>query len=191
MVWEKTADWTLLDSSNLKPIRHFDQTPAGHSFTRNGFLRDDVLWLGQYPKDEAFVTLTNETGEHLLFHGDCGGDSNFLTDDKILLTGCDTLRIIDISGELLGETIVEEGNPTFAGVSQDGRRFAVEFNESGGDPPSLLYDLFEIFDTETLKPVAIIRLTDLPEGYAWSAFSPDGTLFAAGTPTSLGLYRIP
>jgi hypothetical protein len=65
------------------------------------------------------------------------------------------------------------------------------FSEVRGDPPSPLYDHFVIYDTETALPVAIVRISDLPEYNSWAALSPDGRLFAAGSPNDLSLHRIP
>jgi hypothetical protein len=154
-------------------------------------LTDNIYWYGEYPNDHAFVTLTDETGKHLFFHGDCGGRPEFLSDNKVLIAGCGKIRIIDIHGQLLNEMKTAEGIPTFAGVSQDARCFAVEFSEVRGDPPMPLYDHFVIYDTETAKPISMVRIVDLPEYYSWSAFSPDGNLFVAGSPNNLSLYRVP
>jgi hypothetical protein len=64
-------------------------------------------------------------------------------------------------------------------VPQDGKRFAIEFSEFRGDPPMALYDHFVIYDTETAKAIATIRIVDLPEYYSWAALSFNGNLFAA------------
>jgi hypothetical protein len=191
MVWETTPGSTLLDSRTLTPLpQHLDES-VPTSVSKHAVLTDNIYWFGEYPKDHAFVTLTDETGKHLLFHGDCGGRPEFLSNDKVLIAGCRKVRIIDIHGKLLHETKTAEGVPTFAGVSQDGRRFAVEFSEVRGDPPMPLYDHFVIYDTETAKPIAMVRIADLPEYNSWSAFSPDGNLFVAGSPNNLSLYRVP
>jgi hypothetical protein len=191
MVWETAPGSTLLDSHTLTALaQHLDES-VPTSVSKRAVLTDNVYWYGDFPNDHAFVTLTDETGKHLLFHGDCGGRPEFLSSDKVLIAGCGRIRIIDIHGKLLRETQMAEGVPTFAGVSQDGRRFAIEFSEVRGDPPSPLYDHFVMYDTETAKPIAMVRIADLPEYNSWSAFSPDGTLFVAGSPNNLSLYRIP
>lgn len=191
MAWETFPGTTLLDSRTLTPLsEHFDESNPT-AVTRTGVLTDNLWWIQQYPHEKSYVTLEDDAGEHLLYHGDCGGRPEFLSDEKVFVGGCDEVRIIDIHGNLLHETKTAEGDPTFAGVSQDGRRFAVEFTDERGDPPGLLYDHFMVFDTESGKAIAIVRIEDLPENNSWSALSPDGTLFAAGSPTSLSLYRIP
>ncbi len=191
MAWETFPGSTLLDSRTLTPLpQHFAES-VPTSVSKRGVLTDNVYWIGEYPNDHAFVTLTDETGQHLLFHGECGGRPEFLSSEKVLIAGCNKVRIIDIHGKLLKETKTLEGDPDFAGVSQDGRRFALEFSEVRGDPPAPLYDHFVIYDTETAQALAIVRIADLPEYNSWSALSPDGHLFAAGNPNDLSLYRIP
>jgi hypothetical protein len=114
-----------------------------------------------------------------------------LSDERVFLAGCGKIRIIDLTGRVLHEITILEGRPTFAGVSLDGSDLALEFSEVRGDPPSPLYDHFVIYDPETALPVAIVRISDLPEYNSWAALSLDGRLFAAGSPNNLRLYRIP
>lgn len=191
MAWERTPGSTLLDSRTLKPLPlHLDESVLT-SVSKHAVLTDNIYWIKDYPNDHAFVTLTDQAGKHLLFHGDCGGRPEFLTDEKVLVAGCGKVRIINTHGNFLRETKTLEGTPTFAGVSQDGRRFAIEFSEVRGDPPMPLYDHFVIYDTETAKPIAIVRISDLPEYNSWAALSPDGSLFEAGSPNNLSLYRVP
>ena len=191
MAWETTPGSTLLDSRTLTPLpQHLDES-VPTSVSRRAVLTDNTYWLKDYPNDHAFVTLTDHTGKHLLFHGECGGRPEFLTDEKVLVAGCGKIRVISIDGKILHETQTLDGAPTFAGVSQDGRRFAIEFSEVRGDPPMPLYDHFVIYDTETVKALAIVRILDLPEYNSWAALSPDGNLFAAGSPNNLSLYRVP
>jgi hypothetical protein len=191
MAWETAPGTTLLDSRLLTPLpQHLDES-APTSVSKRAVLTDNMRWYGEYPDDHAFVTLTDESGKHLIFHDKCGGRPDFLTNEKVLIVGCRKARIIDIHGKFLHETKTPGGVPTFAGVSQDGSRFAVEFSEVRGDPPMPLYDHFVIYDTETSKPIAIVRIADLPEYNSWSAFSSDGHLFAAGSPNNLSLYRVP
>jgi len=190
MAWETFPGSTLLDSRTLTPLpQHLDES-VPTSVSKRGVLTDNVYWYGKYPNDRMFVTLTDAAGKHLLFHGACGGRPEFLTDEKVIVAGCDKVRVIDIHGNLLRETKTMEGHATFAGVSRNGKRFAVEFNEVRGDPPMPLYDHFVIYDTETAEPIATIRVTDLPEYYSWSALSPDGDMFAVGSPDNLSLYDL-
>jgi multisubunit Na+/H+ antiporter MnhC subunit len=191
MVWETWPGSILLDSHSLAPFpRHLDES-VPTSISKRGVLTDNIYWTKDYPNDRVFVTLTDGAGKHLLFHGECGGRPEFLSNEKVLVAGCGKVRIIDIHGNLLHETKTAEGTPNFAGVSRDGRSFAIEFSEVRGDPPMPLYDHFMIFDTETAQPVAMVRIMDLPEYYSWSALSPDGKLFAAGNPNDLSLYELP
>jgi hypothetical protein len=191
MAWETMPGSTLLDSRTLNPLpRHLDES-VPTSVSNRAVLTNNTYWYGRYPNDHSFVTLTDETGEHLIFHGECGGRPEFLTDEKVLVAGCGNIRIIDTHGNLLQESRSAGDSPSFAGASQDGKRFAMEFSETRGDPPMPLYDHFVIYETETVKPLAIVRVSDLPEFSSWSAISPDGKLFAAGNPNRLSLYRVP
>lgn len=191
MVWETSPGSTLLDAQTLKPLPQRLDESVPTSVGKHAVLTDNIYWYGRYPKDHAFVTLADETGEHLIFHGQCGGRPEFLTDEKILLAGCRKIRIIDTHGKLLHENETRGGDPSFAGVSQDGKRFAIEFSDTRGDPPIPLYDHFVIYDTETARAIATFRIADLPAYNSWSAISPDGKLFAAGNPNNLSLYRLP
>ncbi len=191
MVWETNPGSTLIDASTLTPLpEHLDESNPT-SVGKHAVVTDNDSWNGMYPNDHAFVTLTDETGEHMIFHAECGGRPEFLTNEKVIVAGCGKIRIINTHGDLLRETNSMEGVPTFAGASRDGSRFAIEFSEIRGDPPMPLYDHFVIYDTETAKPLAIIRIADLPEFNSWSALSADGKMFAAGNPNDLRLYRIP
>lgn len=79
----------------------------------------------------------------------------------------------------------------FAGVSQNGNRFAFEFGHRTGDFDKVIDEDFVIYDTKTKSPLAIVHMKSLPEYQSWSAFSPDGRFFAAGNPNALSLYSLP
>ena len=191
LVWETRPGSTLLDSHTLTPLPQNLDESVPTSVSKRAVLTDNIYWVKDFPNDHAFVTLTDETGKHLLFHGSCGGRPEFLSSEKVLVAGCGKIRIIDVHGKVLREVETLEGTPTFAGVSQDGTRFALEFSVVRGDPPMPLYDHFVIYDAETAKAISIVRIADLPEYYSWSALSPDGHLFAAGSPNNLSLYKLP
>jgi hypothetical protein len=191
MAWETMPGSTLVDSDSLTPLpQHFDESNPT-SVSKHAVLTDNLYWYGKYPNDHAFVTLTDETGKHLIYHGKCGSRPEFLSDEKILVIGCHELIVIDSQGNRLHETANSEDYLTFAGVSQNGKRFAIETNDARGDPAELLYEHFIIYDAETGQPIAMVRISDLPERISWSALSSDGHLFAAGNPNNLTLYRIP
>lgn len=113
-------------------------------------------------------------GFRLLFHGDCGFPAQFLNNETVMLLGCGKIRTMDVRGTILKEATIS-GPARFAGVSQNGKRLALEFSDERGDPSLLLYEYFTIFDTETLQPVATVRISDMPERQSWSAFSPTGS----------------
>jgi hypothetical protein len=95
MAWETTPGSTLLDSRTLTPLsQHLDES-VPTSVSKRAVLTDNILWIEDYPNDHAFVTLTDETGKHLLFHGDCAGRPEFPSNENVLAAGCGKIRIID------------------------------------------------------------------------------------------------
>jgi hypothetical protein len=188
---ETTPGTELLDSHNFLPtgIRFAESVPTAVS--TDAVLTDNVHWVGQYPHDASFVTLTDKRGQHLLYHGRCSGRPAFLTHTKVLVTGCGKLTILDTSGQILKEASLQKGGD-FAGASRDGMRFAIQASDSSwGDPPRLRSETFTIYDTNTAVPLAIVRSKVLPERRSWAALSRDGRLFVTGSPARLTLFRIP
>lgn len=181
MAWETTPGTILLDSHTLTPAgkRFAESVPSSVSAT--AVLTSNIWWSRDYPKDNTFVALSNEHGLRLLFHGNCGLPAKFLNNETVMVIGCGKIRTMNVWGTILKEAAI--GGPAgFAGVSQNGKRFALDFSDERGDPSLLLYEYFTIFDTETLHPIAMVRISDMPERQSWSAFSPDGQYFVAGNP---------
>ena len=192
IAWETLPGTTLLDARTLRPVgKHLDESDPTSVSSRA--VVDSSSWYGEYPKESSFVTLTDEHGQRLLFHSQdgCGWRPQFLTDDKVLFAGCSKIRILGIQGELLKEAPAYEGSGTFAGVSQNGKRCALQHSDERGDPLALLYEHFIIYDADSLAPISIVRMSDLPERQSRSAFSPDGSTFVVGSPDNLTLYRLP
>lgn len=75
-----------------------------------------------------------------------------------------------------------KGRFSFAGVAQDGTRFALQDTVNS--------ERFIIYSTKTWEPLAEIRPEIPSEGQSWTAFSPDGSMFVVGSPLKLALYRI-
>ena len=189
MTWETFPGIALIDTSTLAVSpAHIDASIAD-SVSHDPILTNNIYWVKKYPTDHGFVTKIDSDGEHLIFHGDCAGFPQFLGDQRIFLAGCGKIRILDTTGKILRE-IALFGDPRFAGVSQNSKRFAVVVSESQGDPAIVIYEHFFIFDTETARPVTMIRSGSLPALQSWSAFSADGNLFAAGTPEQMTLYQL-
>jgi len=190
LAWQTLPGTTFLSADTLKPIENLTQSEA-LSINRNSILTTNESWTNLYPKDSEFETLVDPSGDHLIFHGNCGSNATFLTNNHILLDGCGAIRIIDTEGKtvIASKSIGPLG--TFAGVSQNGSRFALEYSDERGDPEFLLYEQFIIYDAATAKPLITVPIHDLPERQSWSAFSPDGHYFAVGSPDKLTLYRIP
>ena len=86
---ETTPGTELLDSHNFLPtgIRLAESVPTAVS--TDAVLTDNVHWVGQYPHDVSFVTLTDKRGQHLLYHGQCSGRPAFLTRHQ---GSCDRMR---------------------------------------------------------------------------------------------------
>jgi hypothetical protein len=189
MAWETFPGVKRIDTSTLAILpTHIDASIAG-SVSHNSILTDNIYWVKKYPTDHGFVTKIDSQGEHLIFHDKCSGGAEFLSEQRIFLAGCGKIRILDPNGRILHESALT-GNPRFAGVSRNGKRFAVVVSDSQGDPSVVLYEHFFIFDTETGQPIAMIRSQSLPAQQSWSAFSADGNLFAAGAPGEITLYRL-
>ena len=103
------------------------------SVSSKGFVTDNVHWIGEYPKEIGFVTYVDATGGHLLYHGDCGGRPQFLSDDLILEPGCKDPFIINTQGYKV-RTLAVGGRFSFAGVSQNRNAVALQigkFSSSG------------------------------------------------------------
>jgi hypothetical protein len=190
MAWETLPGVTLLDTSTLIPTTRHLNGSAPTSVNRTAILTDNIHWIRDYPKDTSFVTLIDVKGQRLLYHGECGGRPDFLTNDLVFVAGCGGVNLIDLNGRLVKHTKVA-GNVRFAGVSQNGKRFAVVVNESRGDFPVVIYEHFILFDTETAQAIATVRTEHMPSYQSWSAFSADGSLFASGDATKLSLYQVP
>jgi hypothetical protein len=189
---ETTPGTELLDSHTFLPTGILFAESVPTAVSTDAVLTDNVHWVGQYPHDTSFVTLTDKRGQHLLYHGQCSGRPAFLTDTKVLVTGCGRLAILDTSGQILKEVSLQQKGGDFAGASRDGMRFAIQASESSwGDPPSLRSETFTIYDTNSAMRVAIVRSKVLPERRSWAALSKDGRLFVTGTPARLTLFRIP
>lgn len=189
LAWETSPGTVLLDSHTLTPIGKPLDESTPNSVSANAVLTYATIW-NQYPKDRTFVGWADEHGLRLLFHGDCG-IARFLNNDTVALVGCGRIRLLNSMGVVVKETTTGRGPARLTSVSQDGKRFALEFSDEKGDPSILLYEYFLVFDADTLQPVATIRMSDLPERQSWSAFSADGKYFAAGNPNNLSLYQLP
>jgi hypothetical protein len=188
LAWEADPGMVLIDSRTLTPVGKLTGSVPS-SFTRTAVLTNNISWRSDYPRDSTFVSLSDEHGSRLLFHGDCGFPAKFLNNDTVMLFGCGKIRTMDVWGTILKQADIN-GPARFAGASQNGRRFALEFFDERGDGPVLLYEYFTVFDTETLHPVAMVRISEMPERQSWSAFSPDGRYFAAGNPDDLSLFDL-
>jgi hypothetical protein len=134
-------------------------------------------------------SLKDEKGEHSIFHGRCVGKPMFLSDDLLLTATCKVARILDTQGKVL-KTISFHDSVAFAGVSQNGKRFALQvasFTRTG----ELRQEHLVIYSTDTGEPIAEVTPDGLAMKQSWTAFSPDGSMFVVGSPLTLTLFRLP
>jgi hypothetical protein len=101
------------------------------------------------------------------------------------------MRLLDTEGHLIALQKLDCCYARFAGVSQDGRRFAIHFSDEKGDPAQLLYEQFVVYEANSLMPIAMVAPETLAERQSWSAFSPDGRYFVCGNPDAVSVYQLP
>jgi hypothetical protein len=95
--------------------------------------------------------------------------------------------VLDFGGKTIAEHVIETGGK-LAGISQDGKRFALQYSAEKGDFPIILYERFVIYDAESLSAIAVVDSKDFPARRSWSALSGDGKYFLSGSPERLTLY---
>ncbi len=176
--------YELIDARNLKPTELTKSPAYATSVSSKGFVTDNVHWTGQYPNDIGFVTYTDTAGDHLLYHGSCGGRPQFLTNDLVLEPGCKSPLIINTHGNVV-RVLSVQGGFSYAGVSQNGERFALQLTSSCSR------ERFVIFSVKTGERVAEVKPDWDGEAQSWTAFSPDASMFVVGSPLKLALYRLP
>ncbi|MGA9883055.1 MAG: hypothetical protein WBQ34_04965 [Candidatus Acidiferrales bacterium] len=176
--------YELIDTRTLKVTQLTSAPAVDTSVGRQGFVTDNVHWTGKYPKDIGFVTYVDAAGEHLLYHGKCGGRPQFLTNDLVLEPGCKRPRIINLHSELV-RTLATKGGFSFAGVSQNGKRFALQTTHTARQ------ERFTVYSVSTGEPITEVAPDRVGQNQSWTAFSPDGSLFIVGSPLKLTLYRLP
>jgi hypothetical protein len=175
--------YELMNSTTLNATSLTAEPSVDTSVNDKGYVTNNVLWIGQHPKDTGFVTYTDSAGSHMLYHGNCGGRPQFLTNDLILEPGCTNPLILDVHGNLV-RTISTNGQFSYAGVSQNGKHFALQLTKNNTES-------FVIYSVESGEPVAEVQTGESADGQSWTAFSPDGAMFVVGTPLKLTLYHLP
>jgi hypothetical protein len=160
----------LINASSLKVTELTMKPSTATSVNNEGFVTDNPYGY------------TDAAGTRSISHAECGGRPQFLTNTLILETGCPSPIVIDLRGGAI-RTMPIKGGFSFAGVAQDGTRFALQ--------DMLKSERFTIYSTKTLEPIAEVAPEVPAEGQSWTAFSPDGLMFVVGSPLKLALYRIP
>lgn len=110
-------------------------------------------------------------------------------DVHVVAPGSESPLILDTRGNMV-RTISLEGAFSYAGVSQNGKRFALQVASFSG-MHSLNHERFVIYSVDSVEPIAEVTPDELAEGQSWTAFSPDGSMFVVGSPLKLTLYRLP
>lgn len=180
--------FVMIDTATLQTTKLTDAPLVDTSVNNKGVVTDNIHWIRDYPKDLSFISYIDAAGQHLAYHGNCGGRPQFLTNDLIFEPGCKDALIFDTQGKLL-TTIKLNERFSFAGVSQNGKRFALQLAKWGED--NMKSERFVIYSVETGAPVTEVKAAEAPEEQSWTAFSPDGTMFVVGSPLKLTLYRLP
>lgn len=179
----------IVDARTLKATQISAQGSIDTSVNSKGFVTDNAHWIRDYPKDRAFVTYTDATGAHLLYHGKCGARPQFLSEELVLEPGCKSPLIFDILGNSV-RTLSVKGEFSFAGVSQNGKRLALQF-ANFTSMHTIKEERFIIYSVETGEPITEAKPEEPAEEQSWTAFSPDGSMFVVGSPLKLTLYRLP
>ncbi len=180
---ETSPGFEFVDARTLKVTPLTDESADVSSISRKGYVTDNDEWVGDYPKERAFITYIDAADDHLLHHGECGERPQFLSDDLVLVQGCKHPFLVDTRGTLV-RTLSVKGEGTYAGISQDGRRFALQLRRSGRER-------FAIYSIDTGLLVTEVEPEAPAEEQSWTAFSPDGAMFVVGSPVKLTLYRLP
>lgn len=175
----------LIDAHTLKATTLTDLPLVPTGVSSKSVVSDSPWWIKDYPKAQSFVTLTDEKGQHLIFHADCGGRPQFLTDDRVLTASCRIARILDTQGNIL-KTVILHDPISFAGVSQHGKRFVPQF-ASFSDTHSVKREGFVVYSVDTGEPVAEVTPEEPGEEQSWTALSPDGSIMS---PLKLTLYHL-
>jgi hypothetical protein len=179
----------LVNTRTLQAEEIASKGAVDTSVNSKGYVTDNVHWISDYPKDTSFITYADSEGQRLLYHGKCGGRPQFLTDALVLEPGCKNPLIIDMRGNIV-KSLPVKGDISFAGISQDGKRFALQV-ASFSNLHSITRERFVIYSVETWEPIAEVTPDELPEEQSWTAFSPDGSMFVVGSPAKLILYHLP
>jgi hypothetical protein len=179
----------LVDVRTFKATQLTGSPAVDTSVSTKGFVTNNVQWVRDYPKELGFITYTDAAGQRLLYHGKCGGRPQFLSDDLVLELGCKSPLIIDTHGNLV-RTLSVKGEFSYAGVSQNSKRFALQVTRFSGWH-TVKQERFLIYSVDTGNPVAEVTPGGLTEKQSWSAFSPEGSMFVVGSPLKLTLYRLP
>jgi hypothetical protein len=188
----------LLDADTLRPTGHEISNHKVDSVSAEE-MAYIVTRLGS--PDEV-VILGNENVTRLEYETKCGMvQVQLLSSDVFAVFGCNRLKVVNATGtELFSDTNVGYvGGGGFAGVSRDGKRFALRrpLEKSVGDGPnSIVSERVAVYDVEARKSIFAVELDrlrglDSPAHASATALSPDGRILAANSEGVLEIYQIP
>ena len=166
-----------------------------HSYNRESAQVWQRLFLSGLPQNSLKQILkTSRRPQHLPQKSGMSKSARllrpqFLSDILVLEPGCKNPLIFDTQGNLV-KTLSAKGEFSYAGVSQNGKRFALQVASFSG-MHSLTHERFVIHSTETWEPVTEVTPDEPAEEQSWTTFSPDGSMFVADSPLKLTLYRLP
>ena len=87
-------------------------------------------------------------------------------------------------------TLAVNGRFSFAGVSQNGKRMALQIAKVSSRGV-LEKERFVIYSVENGEAIAEAVAEEAAEEQSWTGFSADGAMFVVGSPLKLTLYRLP
>jgi hypothetical protein len=109
----KGPGFEMIDTHTLKVTELTAEPSVATSVNSRGFVTDNPYGY------------TDAVGRHAVNHAKCGGRPQFLTDHLILETGCKSPVVVDIEGNLI-KILPIKGGFSYAGVAQNGKRFALQ-----------------------------------------------------------------
>jgi len=184
----------MLDTRSLQPtgldlVVSSPNTISARSAVTTGTVQPSA------PRDFRNGYIVNAGDDAPLYSGGCRQyiQPQFLRNDRVLLSCGDSFQVQEGSHVFFRQRFFGR-HVSFAGVSRDGKRFAVAVIERGMfDPWPIKSEEIIINDVDTGKAIAKVGvpLTDFSGEQAWSALSATGDYLVAGGPKVLRLYKIP
>jgi hypothetical protein len=178
----------LIDTKTLAPKQLTTAPSIDTSVNSRGFITDNIHWINDFPKNLSFVTYVDENGQHLLYHGKCGGRPQFISDELIFEPGCKQALIMNTKGALVQSLELKESF-SFAGTSEKVKRLALQLATFDGSH-DLKREHFLILSFDNFQKIADIEPDERAQEQSWTAMSSDGSMFVVGSAQKLSLWRV-